>query len=142
MTTVGRQLRDNTVALISLAVAIGSLGYNTWRNEHTERNRNVRTAAFELLMKLADLERVVFLAQYDRDKTGGNPRTGGVYVLALGDLSKLVPAPVPARAERLQQVWRENWEGLGRNDGVAVDNIDPAIDDLRKSTLATLQSLR
>jgi hypothetical protein len=142
MTTVGRQLRDNAVALISLAVAVGSLGYNTWRNEHTERNRNVRTAAFELLMKLADLERVVFLAQYDRDKVGGNPRTGWIYVLAIRDLSKLVPAPVPARAELLQQVWRENWEGLGRNDGVAVDKIDPAIDDLRKSTLATLQSLR
>src|SRR5207253_10816482 len=76
MTTVGRQLRDNAVALISLVVALGSLGYNTWRNERTEHNRNVRAAAFELLMRLADLKRVVFLAQYDRDQAGGNPRTG------------------------------------------------------------------
>src|SRR5204862_488823 len=88
MTTVGRQLRDNAVALISLVVALGSLGYNTWRNERTEHNRNVRAAAFELLMKLADLKRVVFLAQYDRDQAGGNPRTGWTYVLAIQDLSK------------------------------------------------------
>lgn len=51
MTTIRQQLRNNAVALISLAVAIGSLGYNTWRNERTEHNRNVRTAAFELLMR-------------------------------------------------------------------------------------------
>src|SRR5438045_6491636 len=112
MTTVVRQLRDNAVALISLVVALGSLGYNTWRNERTEHNRNVRAAAFELLMKLADLKRVVFLAQYDRDQAGGNPRTGWTYVLAIQDLSKLAPAPVPAQAERLQQVWGGNWEGL------------------------------
>tara|TARA_R110000782_G_scaffold9026_8_gene29205 strand:- start:160 stop:393 length:234 start_codon:yes stop_codon:yes gene_type:complete len=30
--SVREQLRRNTVALISLAVAITSLGYNTWRN--------------------------------------------------------------------------------------------------------------
>ena len=55
MTTLRQQLRDNAVALISLAVAISSLSYNTWRNERTEANRNVRTATFELLMRLADL---------------------------------------------------------------------------------------
>jgi hypothetical protein len=142
MTTVGRQLRDNAVALISLAVAVGSLGYNTWRNEHTERNRNVRTAAFELLMKLADLERVVFLAQYDRDKVGGNPRTGWIYVLAIRDLSKLVPAPVPARAELLQQEWSGNWENLGKDDQAAVKRIDDAIERLREASLATIKSLR
>ena len=47
MTTVGRQLRDNAVALISLVVALGSLGYNTWRNERTEHNRNVRKFQIE-----------------------------------------------------------------------------------------------
>ncbi len=142
MTTFGRQLRDNAVALISLAVALASLAYNTWRNERTEHNRSVRTAAFELLMRLADLKRIVFLAQYDRDKVGGNPRTGWTYVLAVRDLSTLVPAPVPEQAVQLQQVWRGNWEGLGRDDESAVNRIDDAIDKLRDSTLGTLRSLR
>jgi len=42
------QLRHNFVALISLAIAITSLSYNTWRNEHSEGNRNKRFAAFEI----------------------------------------------------------------------------------------------
>src|SRR5437764_8487959 len=103
MTTVGRQLRDNAVALISLVVALGSLGYNTWRNERTEHKRNVRAEAFELLMRLADLKRVVFLAQYERDQAGGNARTGWTYVLETQDLSKLEPAQEPGQAERPQE---------------------------------------
>jgi len=142
MSTLRQQLRDNAVALISLTVALGSLGYNTWRNERTEYNRNIRTATFEVLVKLSEIERVVYLAQYDRDATGGNPRTGWTYVLVIRDLSSVVPAPVPAKAARLQQVWGENWEGLGRDDETSVDRIDDAIGALRASSLATLRSLR
>lgn len=35
---IKEQLRRNTVAPISLVVAVTSLGYNTWRNEHSEFN--------------------------------------------------------------------------------------------------------
>lgn len=38
------QIRNNAVALISLVVALAALGYNTWRNERTEANRNLRAA--------------------------------------------------------------------------------------------------
>jgi hypothetical protein len=141
MSTFRQQLRDNAVALISLVVALSSLGYNTWRNEHTEYNRNTRTATFELLGKLAELERVVFLAQYDRDPTGGNPRTGWSYVLVIRDLAAVVPAPVPARAAELQKTWSENWEGLGKDEESSVNRIDDAIGRLRGAALATLQSL-
>ena len=142
MSTVRQQLHNNAVALISLFVALGSLGYNTWRNERTEYNRNIRTATFELLGKLSELERVVYLAQYDRDTTGGNPRTGWTYVLVIRDLSSLVPAPVPAKAAQLQQVWGENWDGLGRDDENSVNRIDDAIGAARDAALATLRSLR
>jgi len=142
VTSFRQQLRDNAVALISLIVALGSLAYNTWRNERTEHNRNVRTAAFELLTKLAELKRVVFLAQYDRDVAGGSPRTGWTYVLVINDLSAVVPAPVPAQAAQLQIVWRDNWEGLGKDDEAAVNHIDDAIGKVRDATLGTLRSLR
>ena len=98
MSSIRQQLRNNAVALISLTVAISSLAYNTWRNERTEHNRNVRTAAFELLMRAGDLERVTFLAQYDRDRSGGSPRTGWTDVIAIRDLAGLVPGEVPGRA--------------------------------------------
>ena len=142
VSTLRQQLRSNIVALISLVVALGSLGYNTWRNERTEYNRNIRTATFELLGKLSELERVVYLAQYDRDAGGGNPRTGWTYVLLIRDLSSVVPPPVPAKALQLQQVWGENWEGLGRDDEQSVNRIDDAIGGLREAALATVRSLR
>ena len=142
MRTLGQQLRDNTVALISLAVALGSLGYNTWRNERTEHNRNTRTATFELLSKLAELERVVFLAQYDHDTAGGNPRTGWTYVLVIRDLAAVVPGPVQTQATQLQNTWAANWEGLGKSDEGAAERIDDAIGKLRETSLSTLKSLR
>ena len=142
MSTFRQQLRNNAVALISLVVALGSLGYNTWRNERTEHNRNIRTATFELLIKLAELERVVFLAQYDRDVNGGNPRTGWTYVLVIRDLSTVVPGAVPARAAELQKAWGEGWEGLGKDDEASVNRIDDAIARLREAALATIRSLR
>src|SRR5256884_9706867 len=116
MTSLRQQLRDNAVALISLVVALGSLAYNTWRNERTEHNRNVRTAAFELLTRVAELERVVFLAQYDRDAAGGNPRTGWTYVLVIRDLSAVGPPPGPAQAAGRPRGWSGNWGGLGTGD--------------------------
>ena len=142
MATLRQQLRSNAVALISLAVALSSLGYNTWRNERTEHNRNVRTATFEILSKLAELERVVFLAQYDHDATSGSPRTGWTYVLVIRDLSSVAPPPVAARSAELQKAWAQNWEGLGKDDEAAVNRIDDAIDGLREASLATLKTLR
>ena len=142
MSTLRQQLRNNAVALISLVVALGSLSYNTWRNERTEHNRTVRTATFELLTKLAELERVVFLAQYDRDAVGGNPRTGWTYVLVIRDLSTVVPGTVQVRAAQLQKVWGENWEGLGNDDERSVNRIDDAIGAMREAALVTLRSLR
>lgn len=142
MQTFRQQLRQNAVALISLVVALSSLSYNTWRNERTEHNRNIRAAAFELLNRLAELERVVYLAQYDRDLTGGgNPRNGWTCVLAIHDLSGLVQGPVPVRAAELQTVWSANWEGLGKEDEGSVTRIDDAIAHLREASLTTLRSL-
>jgi hypothetical protein len=142
MTPIREQLRNNAVALTSLFVALASLGYNTWRNERTEHNRNIRTAAFEILTKLAEFERVVFLAHYDRDQANGNPRTGWTYVIVINDLAEVLPGPVAPRAAQLRATWQGNWEGLGKDDETAVDRIDAGITNLRSATLETLRSLR
>ena len=54
------QLKRNSVALVSIIIAVSSLSYNTWRNEKTEENRNQRFAAFEVLLKLNELQQVIF----------------------------------------------------------------------------------
>jgi len=42
------QLRNNSLSIISLVIAISALSYNTYRNELTEVNRNIRSAGFEV----------------------------------------------------------------------------------------------
>ena len=58
-TGVFDQLRRNSVALISLAVALLALGYNTWRNETTERQRNIRHVAFLLIEHSGNLQSLI-----------------------------------------------------------------------------------
>ena len=138
---IRQQLRRNAVALISLVVALSSLGYNTWRNELTEANRNQRQSAFEILLKLGELQQVVFHSHYDRDTTDkGNPRTGWAYVLVVNDLAHVLESPMPALTERLRNVWGEHWSRLGAEQASA-DAILAEIDTVREETLQQLHRL-
>ncbi len=140
MTSITDQIRRNSVALISLAVALSSLAYNTWRNEQTESNRNVRVAGIELLLKLGELERVVFFAHYDNDRQAGNPRAGWAYALTMRDLGALTPEPASSATASLVEVWQENWSGLGASDEAA-SKISDSIDKTRSDVLRVLADL-
>ena len=138
--TFVEQLRRNAVALISLVVAVSSLSYNTWRNEATEDNRNLRVAAFEVLLKLGELQQVVFHVHYDRDLDKGNPRIGWAYVLTINDLARILPDEMQDAAAALLQAWGENWEHLA-DSTVSLDIIMQALDATRSQTLVLLRSL-
>lgn len=136
-----RQLQRNTVALISIFIAVSSLSYNTWRNEKTEANRNQRVAAFEILIKLGELQQVVFHHHYDKDSIDkGNPRTGWTYALTIRDLSRVMPEPLHDETDALLQVWNDNWERLADDKG-SVDAILGGIESTRGEMLELLQSL-
>lgn len=136
-----KQIKNNSVALISILIAISSLSYNTWRNEKTEDNRNQRHAAFEILLKLNELQQVVFFNYYDKDIVNkGNPRTGWTYVLTIQDLSKVLYEPIPESYSQLQQVWTNNWQSLS-TDQQQVNQILSAIDDVRSDVLILLKDL-
>ena len=135
------QLKRNTVALVSIIIAVSSLSYNTWRNEKTEENRNQRLASFEILLKLNELQQVVFHSYYDKDSLDkGNTRTGWTYVLTVRDLSRILYPPLPAAADELLVVWGDNWEGLDEKQA-NVDLIMGEIDAIRGETLLLLESL-
>jgi hypothetical protein len=136
-----RQLQRNAVALLSLVIALSGLGYNTWRNEKTEENRNERMAAFEILLKLGELQQVVFHHHYDQDvENRGNPRTGWIYALTIRDLSRVLPEQAQTNADKLLVTWGDNWEGLA-TDKDSVEAILTGIEDLREEILALLKSL-
>ena len=138
--SVKSQLARNSIALVSICIALYSLGYNTWRNEKSEHNTNVRDASFEVLSKLGQLKELVYLGHYDHDQQRGNPRIGWSYVLSIGDLSLVLPETVQHDAAELSKVWGDNWEGIGA-DQASVDNIDQVIDTTRDHVIQLVKSL-
>jgi len=139
--TIRQQLHANAVALISLVVALGSLGYNTWRNELTEENRSVRLAAFEVLKNLGELQVVVNFAFFAKNEQFGHPMAGWGRVALISDLSMVLPAPAPERAEQLRQVWQANWQQI-EDDEASVDRITAEIDQSREAIREIVRELR
>lgn len=135
------QLQRNAVAIISLVVALTSLGYNTWRNEQSEGNRNQRFASFMILLKLNELQQLVFHRRYDPELlVKGNPRTGWTYILTIRDLSQVLPSPLPASADKLRATWNINWEDI-ENNQTSADNILAGLDEMRDQTIGLLKIL-
>lgn len=141
MQSISEQLRRNAVAIISLAVALSGLAYNTWRNEQTEMNRNVRHAAFEMLVRLGELQQVTDHLHYGGDAERGNPITGWGYVAVIRDLAMVMPAPVKESAEQLYQTWDARWDELGEKTK-AVEDISAAIKHTRATVIRALEALK
>lgn len=136
MDSIRHQLRINAVALISLLVALSTLGYSTWRHEVSEDNRTLRTAAFNILLTAGELQSVVDFAHYEGNPDAGNPIKGWGKVLYLRDLGIVMPAQVQSRTRDLQRVWAHDWEAL-QQDEAAAQRITASIDALR-SEVGTL----
>jgi len=135
------QVRRNLVALISLAVAVTSLGYNTWRNEASESNRNQRLVAIEVLRNVGELHQVVLHLHWDKDEIDkGNPRTGWALVLAIHDLAMILNTPVAESAEELKTTWAQHWATLG-SERASEKEIVAALEQLRTDLHALLSSL-
>jgi hypothetical protein len=140
MPDMRKQFHDNLVAIISLAIALSALGYNTWRNERTERNRNIRVAGIELLTEVGSLQQIIFYAHFTEGDQRGDPRMGWADVLTINDLATLMPAAVVRDAIELRTVWEADSAGL-MEDNKAYRRIDVAIDGLRQTTLESLRAL-
>jgi len=135
------QLQRNSVALISLAIAISSLGYNTWRNEASEHNRNQRVVSIEVLRNIGELQQLVYHSHWDmEDRDKGNPLTGWALVLTIKDLSQLLDGDAPDAGTALWKVWDDNWQLLG-DDREGYDKIIDGLAGVRQSTNALLRSL-
>ncbi len=151
------QLRRNAVALISLVIAITSLGYNTWRNEHSEENRNQRDASFQVLLKLGELDELINYVHYDCNLTfRGNTKSGWAIVQAIEDLMLVLEEMSPERARLLKATWTNNSPYLEYPDervckersaeraavgGRAVQNIRNEMAALRERVVEILNSL-
>jgi hypothetical protein len=134
------QVQRNMLAIISLVVALSALGYNTYRNELTETNRNIRSAGFEMLQELAGLQLIADYAHYDKDAVQGNPIAGWGRLLYMRDMSQLVSLEVVAETENLTAVWGSEWSTLHEEEA-SNERITEAINTVRDQVRETITAL-
>src|SRR5438045_994243 len=135
------QFRANIVAIVSIIVALTGMAYNTYRNEKTEVNHNVRAAAFETLKNLGEVQIVVDYAHFKKDPVRGDTRLGWGRMTLIHDLAQVLPQPGPAEADALMTAWRENVDSL-ENDNDAMIRITDELQRLRLTTIDILNKLR
>ena len=136
-----KQIRNYQVAVIaSLLFALLGFSYNVWRMEVTEENANTRTACFELLLVLSELEQLVYSAHYDKNSLEGSPRKGWVKVGLTVDLSVLTTSKVKDSALKLKDVWSSHWQSIENNEQ-SVQSVVYAIEGSRTQIKELLQSL-
>lgn len=156
MATIRQQIHNNAVALISLFIAVSSLAYNTWRNETTEEQRNVRHAAFRVLENLGELQQVVDFRHYYLPFENTGEREGELRIRGFGnaamihDLMMLMPPPAPAAGVELHDLWLERFSSLDDLDSTgshspaaqaAEKDLTRAIRDAREAVLQVLGEL-
>lgn len=128
------------MSVFSVLFAALGFSYNTWRMEVSEENNNVRTAAFEVLEHLGELEHIILTAHYDGDEVSGNPRKGWVEVGLVVDLSALISPEVEASSEKIKDVWAQYWHLMVEEEKVVTELVK-RIDDTRIAIKVVLKDM-
>ncbi|MCF6192934.1 MAG: hypothetical protein L3J46_01200 [Kangiellaceae bacterium] len=136
------QLKRNALALISLSIAISALAYNSWRNELSEQNRNVRAAGFEIIKETAKLQSFLDHSTYGNsiDEQKKTPIEGWVRINLIRSLSIFMNERVKGRAAELLESWQKNWRSI-RRDSSANQKITETINALAVEVNAELVML-
>jgi hypothetical protein len=128
------------MSLFSVLFALLGFSYNAWRMEVSEENNNIRTAAFEVLSHLGELEHIILSAHYDNDLIQGNPRKGWVKVGLVADLSALITPEVADKAIKLKAQWADSWH-LMTADEMVVTELVTSIDETRLAIKIVLKQM-
>lgn len=137
-----KQIRNYQIAvLFSLLFAFLGFSYNVWRMEVTEQNANKRTACFELLLVLSELEQLVYSAHYDNNTIEGSPRKGWIKVGLTVDLSVLTTKKVEQSSLKLKDTWSTHWQSI-ESSQQAVEAIVFSIDESRTEIKLLLKDLK
>lgn len=136
-----KQLKANSVALISLVTAVVGISYNTWRGHQNEINDNMRNAAFVVLGDLGELQTVVNYAHFEADDARGNAIDGWKHVIMIRDLTRLLKPEAKKSGETLYSYWQSNWQNL-EQDTQTEALISSQITSTRKAVLSTIDSLQ
>lgn len=136
-----QQVRRSSLSLISIVIALSALFYNTWRNELTEANRNIRVAEFEILKALGEVQQVIDYAHFRRDQQRADLTLCLARVLLIHDLATLAPAPVPASSDKLLAAWRTHGESITTSLESASAMSEEVL-EMQRVVLASLRTLK
>ena len=155
------QVNNNLVALISLVLAITSLGYTTWRNETTEVQRNWRDASFQILVEIGELNQIILMRRYFSDAgsaPAGDNRNASIpepeswvrgwgNVTMVRDLASVMPEPLPDQTQRLFDRWQTHASALhDRADPeareTAAETLLGSIEQVRTTVVNLIDDLR
>jgi hypothetical protein len=137
-----RDWNGRILAFTSLAVALISLAYNTWRNESTEAHRNVRQACFIILEESAALQQLVQIRYYGGDRSTATWTAAWGKAALIRDMGMLAPPKTAQEAQEVFNVWAKRAADLDARNPLAEDEIDDAIERLRRQALDDLRKLR
>ncbi|HMB37566.1 MAG TPA: hypothetical protein VKO85_00670 [Wenzhouxiangellaceae bacterium] len=156
------QVNNNLVALISLVLAITSLGYNTWRNETTEVQRNWRDASFQILTEIGELNQIILMRRYfsgegDTQSTSSGADSaipqpeswvrGWGNVTMVRDISTVMPEPLPEQGQQLFDRWQRHARALHDQSDPeareeAADTLLGSIEQMRITVVNLISELR
>ncbi|MFT7560700.1 MAG: hypothetical protein ACI93R_002622 [Flavobacteriales bacterium] len=126
-------------AIASVIFAVVGFSYNAWRMEASENNSNLRTAAFQIILELAEFEQILYSAHYDKDPIEGSPRKAWVKVGLVNELSMLMHKPVQDRAQELVDTWQKHWPTL--EEKTSIDVLVKKVDALRTEIRNGIEAL-
>lgn len=137
----GRDWTGRALAMIAFAVALIGMAYNTWRNETSEAQRNVRQACFILLEESAALQQIVDLrfGGYDRSKSTWASAWGKATLIR--DLGELAPPRTGQEAQHVYEIWSQRAHEIDERNPLAEDELSDAIERMRRQTLEDLRDL-
>jgi hypothetical protein len=134
------RIKDKLIETLTILVILATFVSTTWRSEVYEKNQNLRTAGFEILKNLGQLQIVVNYAHFQPDNTLGNPYLGWGHVALVSDLSQLMPEPIPTTIHKLVDVWGAEADNL-KNSDEATKHVSHEVDASRQAVLNFIRSL-
>lgn len=139
--SIWQQIHNNSIALLSLIVAIAGFSYNVYSIEKQERNTNYRNASFQIFIELSALEELTFHLHYDDT---GSARSGWTKVLLIDALASLLPSRIKGHAEEIKATWAQHWDALGKPVEVGENpatTISDAIEMMRREVIQFVETL-
>ena len=138
---IKQQVQNNLLAVISVLIAILALSYNSWRNELSEDNRNVRAAGFEIMREAAKLQFYVDVTTFSESADDAEVIKGWVSINLMQSLAELISPAIKSKAQALKELWAKNWSSLSQ-DKAANAEVTEGINQLIAEVREHLRQLR